>query len=141
MKHAIKEAKRGLKEGGEPIGSVLVLNEKIIGRGHNMRIQDGNPIAHAEMMAIKNAGRLSAKEYKQCTLYTTLSPCDMCTGATLLYKIPTIVTGENENFKGPETYLKKRGINLINLNLKECKSIMSKYIQENKTIWLEDIGE
>ncbi len=140
MDEAIKEAKRGLKEGGEPIGSVLVKNNKIIGRGHNRRIQDSNPIEHAEMNALENAGRLSAKDYKQCTLYTTLSPCDMCSGAVLLYKIPLVVMAENKNFKGPEAYLKKRGIKLINLNLPECAEMMKKYINQNKKIWFEDIG-
>lgn len=140
MDEAIKEAKKGLKEGGEPIGSVLVKNNKIIGRGHNRRIQKNNPIEHAEMNALENAGRLSASEYKKCTLYTTLSPCDMCSGAVLLYKIPLVVIAENKNFKGPEVYLKKRGIKLINLNNRECEGMMKTYINQNKKIWFEDIG-
>jgi creatinine deaminase len=141
MNEAIKEAKKGLKEGGEPIGSVLVKDNKIIGRGHNRRIQNNNPIQHAEMNALENAGRLSAKDYRKCTIYSTLSPCDMCTGAILLYKIPTLIIAENKNFKGPESYSKKRGLKIINLNNKECITLMKNYIQKNKEIWFEDIGE
>jgi len=141
MHQAILEAKKGLKEGGEPIGSVLVLNDKIIGRGHNQRIQKNSAILHAEMDAIENAGRLTAKDYKKSTLYTTLSPCDMCSGAILLYKIPNVIIGENSSFKGPEEYLKKRGVKITNLKLKECKEMMKQFISKNPEIWNEDIGE
>lgn len=141
LSEAIKEAKKGLKEGGEPIGAVLVEEGKVIGRGHNRRIQDNNPIQHAEVNAVENAGRLSAKEYKKCTLYSTLSPCDMCSGVVLLYKIPLVVIAENKNFKGPESYLKRRGIKLINFNIKECVDMMKDYIEKNKEVWLEDVGK
>ncbi len=141
MQEAIKEALLGLSEGGEPIGSVLVKNGQIIGRGHNQRVQKNSAIRHAEMDALESAGRLKASDYKQCTIYSTLSPCEMCTGAILLYKIPTIVIGENENFKGPEEYSISRGVNITNLNLQECKDMMKKYIAEHPNIWFEDIGE
>lgn len=138
---AIKEAKKSLNQGGEPIGSVLVKDNKIIGRGHNKRIQKSNPILHAEMDAIQNAGRLKASDYKKCTLYSTLSPCDMCSGTILLYKIPRIVIGENQTFKGPESYLKKRKVKIKNLNLQECKTLMNNFIKNNPKVWNEDIGE
>lgn len=141
MKEAIKEAKKGLSQGGIPIGSVLVKNEKIIGRGHNKRIQKKSSILHAEMDCLENAGRLKAKDYKKCTLYSTLSPCDMCTGAILLYKIPTIVIGENKTFKGPEKYSKSKGVEIINLQNEECKQLMKDFIKNNPKLWNEDIGE
>jgi cytosine deaminase len=141
MLAAIQEAKKSLQEGGIPIGSVLVKGGKIIGRGHNRRVQKKSAILHAEMDCLENAGRLKAKDYKKCTLYSTLSPCSMCTGAILLYKIPTVIIGENTTFKGPENYSKKQGVSLINLNLKECKDLMNEFIKNNPKLWDEDIGE
>lgn len=141
MHEAINEAKKGLAEGGLPIGSVLVKDKKIIGRGHNRRIQKGSAILHAEMDCFENAGRIKAADYRECVLYSTLSPCDMCTGAIILYKIPFVVIGENANFKGPEDYSKSRGIKIINLDLAECKQLMQEYIKKHSEIWYEDIGE
>lgn len=141
MKEAIKEAGKGLREGGIPIGSVLVKKGKILGRGHNRRVQKGSAILHAEMDCLENAGRLKAKDYEQCVLYSTLSPCDMCTGAILLYKIPVVVIGENKTFKGPENYSKKRGVKLINLDLEKCKKMMRDFITAKPRLWNEDIGE
>ncbi|MFA5337223.1 MAG: nucleoside deaminase [Candidatus Omnitrophota bacterium] len=141
MKEAIKQAKLGAKSGGIPIGSVLVKDGKIIGRGHNKRAQRKSAILHAEMDCLENAGRLKPKDYRNCIMYSTLSPCDMCTGAILLYKIPTVVMGENETFKGPEGYSKGRGTRIINLNLKECKEMMRDFINKNPGLWSEDIGE
>ncbi len=141
MKEAIKEARKGLRAGGIPIGSVLVRDGKIIGRGHNRRVQKSSVILHAEMDCLENAGRLKAKNYEKCVIYSTLSPCDMCTGAILLYKIPTVVIGENKTFKGPETHSKKRGVKLINLDLSECKKMMANFIATNPKLWNEDIGE
>ncbi len=140
MQAAIEEAKKGLREGGIPIGSVLVKGGKIIGKGHNRRVQKKSAILHAEMDCLENAGRLSAKDYRKCTLYSTLSPCDMCTGTILLYKIPVVVIGENWTFKGPENYSKKRGVKLVNLNLKDCKGLMREFIENNPMLWNEDIG-
>ena len=141
MKEAIKEARKSLQAGGIPIGSVLVKGGKIIGRGHNKRVQKGSAILHAEMDCLENAGRLRLKDYRKCIIYSTLSPCDMCTGAVLLYKIPTVVIGENETFKGPESYSKKSGTKIINLDMKECKEMMRDFIKEKPGIWSEDIGE
>lgn len=140
MKAAIKEALKGLREGGIPIGAVLVRSGKIIGRGHNRRVQKKSAILHAEMDCLENAGRLKAKDYRECVIYSTLSPCEMCSGAILLYKIPAIVMGENYTFKGPENYLKKR-CKLVNLDLKECKDLMASFIEEQPGLWNEDIGE
>ena len=120
MAEAIKEAREGLKEGGIPIGAVLVKRGKIIGRGHNKRVQKKSAILHAEMDCLENAGRLKASDYEKCVLYSTLSPCFMCSGAVLLYKIPLVIIGENKTFKGPENY-SKRYLKLINLNLSECE--------------------
>ncbi|MDI6643785.1 MAG: nucleoside deaminase [Methanobacteriaceae archaeon] len=139
LKEAIKEAKLGQRNGGLPIGSVLVKNNIIIGRGHNRRVQEDSVILHAEMSCLENAGRLKAHDYKQCTIYSTLSPCDMCSGAILLYNIPRVVIGENENFKGPEEYLYENGVDLVNLNLEECKTILSDFIYKNPILWYEDI--
>ena len=139
MKEALKEAKRGLKEGGIPIGAVLVKKGRIVGRGHNRRVQKKSAILHAEMDCLENAGRLKAKDYRKCAIYSTLSPCQMCSGAILLYKIPVVVIGENATFKGPESYLKRR-VKLINLNLKECKEMMRDFIRRNPKLWSEDIG-
>lgn len=141
MKEAIKEAEKGLKEGGIPIGSVLVIDGKIVGRGYNKRVQKESSILHAEMDCIENAGRLTAKEYQKATIYSTLSPCEMCSGAILLYKIPRVVIGESKSFKGPEEHLKKRGIELINLENTKCVELINDFIQENPSLWNEDIGE
>jgi len=140
MQAAIAEARMGLQEGGIPIGSVLVKGGQIIGRGHNRRVQKKSAVLHAEMDCLENAGRLSAKDYAVCTLYSTLSPCDMCTGTALLYKIPVMVIGENETFQGPEAYSKSRGVQLINLNLDECKQLMRNFIRQHPELWDEDIG-
>ena len=140
MKEAVKEARKGLKEGGIPIGAVLVKGGKIIGRGHNRRVQKKSAILHAEMDCLENAGRLKAREYKKCVIYSTLSPCSMCTGAILLYKIPTVVIGENKTFKGPESY-SRRFLKLINLDLPECKAMMTDFIKAKPELWNEDIGE
>ena len=141
MKEAIKEARKGLREGGIPIGAVLVRDGRIIGRGHNRRVQKKSAILHAEMDCIENAGRLKAKDYVKCVIYSTLSPCDMCTGAILLYKIPVVVIGENKTFKGPEAHSKKRGVKLTNLDLPECKKMMRDFIAASPELWNEDIGE
>lgn len=138
---AIEEANNGLEEGGIPIGSVLVIDEEIVGRGHNRRVQNGSAILHAEMDCIENAGRLKASDYKKATLYSTLSPCDMCSGTALLYKIPKIVIGENETFKGPEDYLRSRGVELVILNNPECIKLMEDFIKAKPKLWNEDIGE
>lgn len=139
MNKAIAEAKKGLKEGGIPIGAVLVRNGEIISRGHNRLLQNDSSILHGEMDCIENAGKLKGEDYKNCTLYTTLSPCEMCSGAILLYKIPKVVMGENETLKGPESYLKENGVELTNLNLKECKDIMNEFIKKNSEIWDAEI--
>ena len=139
MQEAIKEAKKSLKEGGIPIGAVLVKDNEIIGRGHNRSRQDMSTILHAEMDCLENSGHLRGVDYKKCTLYTTLSPCDMCTGLILLYKIPKVVIGENKTFPGPEDYLLEHGVELTNLNLQECKNMMQKYIHHNQDIWDEEI--
>jgi len=138
---AIEEAKKGLSEGGIPIGSVLVIDGKIIGRGHNRRVQKESAILHAEMDCIENAGRLTAKDYQRAVLYSTLSPCDMCSGTAMLYKIPKIVIGENKTFRGPEDYLKERGVELVILNDDECIKLMENFIAANPSLWNEDIGE
>jgi cytosine/creatinine deaminase len=139
MREAIKEAKESLKEGGIPIGAVLVKDAKIIGRGHNRSRQKFSTILHAEMDCLENSGHLSGVDYKKCTLYTTLTPCDMCTGLILLYKIPRVVIAENETFPGPEDYLLEHGVEITNLNLQECKNMMQNYIQHNQEIWDEEI--
>jgi cytosine/creatinine deaminase len=141
MREAVKEAELGYAEGGIPIGSVLVKDGVIIGRGHNQRAQKDSSILHAEMDCLENAGRLTAEEYGQCTIYSTLSPCDMCTGAILLYKIPRLVIGENDSFQGPEEYSQSRGVELINLDLDECKQLMRRLMEEKPALWAEDIGE
>lgn len=141
IKAAIEEAEKGLGEGGIPIGSVLVIDGKIVGRGHNRRVQDGSVVLHAEMDCLENAGRLTAKDYRQSTLYSTLSPCDMCSGAILLYRIPRVVIGENRTFRGPEEYVKSRGVDITVLNSKRCIDIMANFIMDNPDLWNEDIGE
>lgn len=140
MQAAIDEARKGLAEGGIPIGSVLVHKNQIIGRGHNRRIQNGSPILHGEMDALENAGRLSASIYKDSILYTTLSPCSMCSGAILLYEIPKVVIGENVNFLGEEMLLKSRGVSIEVLQNQECINLMSKFIKTHPELWFEDIG-
>src|SRR6266567_8856720 len=120
LEAAIEEAKQGLAEGGIPIGSVLVIDDRIVGRGHNRRVQRGSAVLHAEMDCLENAGRLRADDYRRATLYSTLSPCDMCSGAALLYGIPRVVIGENRTFRGPEGYLRSRGVTLTIVNDAEC---------------------
>lgn len=141
LRAALTQAKISLAEGGIPIGSVLVISGQIIGKGHNRRIQNDSAILHAEMDCIEKSGRLTAKDYQNAILYTTLSPCDMCSGTILLYKIPKIVIGENQNFKGPEEYLRKRGVILEVLNVIECIQIMEEFINHSPSLWNEDIGE
>ncbi len=140
MNAAIEEALLGLENGGIPIGSVLVHNNKIIGRGHNQRIQKGSPILHGEMDALENAKRQSAKIYQESILYTTLSPCAMCSGAILLYKIPHIIIGENKTFQGEEALLTSRGIKLEVLQDEKCISLMQEFIAMKPELWNEDIG-
>ncbi len=137
----IKEAKTGLQEGGIPIGSVLVYDGKIIGKGHNKRIQKGSVVLHGEMDALENAGRQPASVYKNCTLYTTLSPCPMCTGAILLYGIKKVVIGENKTFQGSENLLRKNGVEVVVLDNQECVELMENFIENNPVLWNEDIGE
>jgi cytosine deaminase len=141
MKIAIAEARQGLTEGGIPIGSVLVIDNKIVGRGHNRRIQDGSAVLHAEMDCLEHAGRLSSSDYRRAVLFSTLSPCDMCSGAILLYKIPTVVIGEHQTFQGPEEYLLSRGVKLVILDNEECIGMMKDFIRANPELWNEDIGE
>ena len=141
MEAAIEEARKGMKEGGIPIGSVIVHNGRIIGRGHNRRVQNGSPILHGEMDAFENAGRQTAKVYRECVLYTTLSPCSMCSGTILLYNIPKVVIGENKAFLGEEELLKSRGVNLEVLQNGDCIELMEKFINEFPQLWNEDIGE
>lgn len=141
LQAAIEEAKKGLNEGGIPIGSVIVHNGEIIGRGHNRRIQKGSAILHGEMDALENAGRLSAKIYKESVLYTTLSPCSMCSGAIHLYGIPKVIIGENKTFMGEEEHLASKGVNVEVVNDITCIEMMNKFIEENPVLWNEDIGE
>ena len=141
LKAAIDEAKQGLAEGGIPIGSVLVIDGKIVGRGHNRRVQRGSAIRHAEMDCVENAARLTARDYQRAVLYSTLSPCDMCSGMALLYKIRKIVVGENQTFQGPEDYLRSRGVELVIVNDPECIRLMRDFIHDNAELWNEDIGE
>ena len=138
---AIDEAKKGLAEGGIPIGSVIVHNNRILGKGHNRRIQKGSVVLHGEMDALENAGRQLASVYRECILYTTLSPCPMCTGAILLYGIPKVVIGENETFLGDESLLKERGVEVIVVDSRECKELMNQFIKDNPALWNEDIGK
>jgi len=140
MAEAINQARKSLSEGGIPIGSVLVIDGKIVGRGHNQRVQNGSPILHGEMDCLENAGRLTAAEYARATIYSTLSPCDMCSGAILLYKIPRVVVGENVNFLGPEQHLRERGVQLDIVNDSECIELMKTFIEQRPELWNEDIG-
>jgi len=138
---AIAEARTGLEAGGLPIGSVLVLDGKIVGRGHNQRVQKGSTVLHAEMDCLENAGRLTAADYARSTLYSTLSPCDMCSGAILLYKIPRVVVGENRTFRGPERHLRSRGVEVEIVDDADCVQLMADFIRDNPELWNEDIGE
>lgn len=140
LDEAIREAELGLSEGGIPIGSVLVVDGDIVGRGHNRRVQQGSAVLHAEMDCLENAGRLPASVYARSTLYSTLSPCDMCSGASLLYKIPRIVVGEHVNFQGPEEYVRGRGVELTVVNDPRCVELMRQFIREHPELWNEDIG-
>ena len=140
LKVAISEAKAGLKEGGIPIGSVIVHDGRIIGRGHNKRIQKGSVVLHGEMDALENAGRQPSVIYKNCVLYTTLSPCPMCTGAILLYRIPKVVIGENKTYMGAETLLIQNGVEVSVINDRECIEMMENFIKTNPDLWNEDIG-
>lgn len=141
LQEAIKEAQQGLSEGGIPIGSVLVHDGKIIGRGHNRRVQQGSAILHGEMDALENAGRLPASVYKESVLYTTLSPCSMCSGTILLYQIPKVVVGENITFQGEEALLAQRGVEIELVNAPECITMMETFIRQSPELWNEDIGE
>ena len=140
MRAAIDEARKGLAEGGIPIGSVLVLDGKIIGRGHNQRVQHGGVIHHAEMNCLENAGRQKASVYQRCTIYSTLSPCPMCSGAILLYGIPKVIVGENLTFKGPEDYVRSQGVHVQVLQEAECIQLMREFIEKHPQLWNEDIG-
>ena len=138
---AIEEAHKGLEAGGIPIGSVLVLDGRIVGRGHNQRVQKRSAVLHAEMDCLETAGRLAATDYARSTLYSTLSPCDMCSGAILLYKIPRVVVGENRTFRGPEDHLRERGVELDIVDNAECVKLMADFVRINPELWNEDIGE
>ena len=140
LQAAIDEAKLGLAEGGIPIGSVLVVDGRVVGRGHNRRVQKGSAILHAETDAVENAGRLRADDYRRAVLYSTLSPCDMCSGTALLYKIPRIVVGENRTFRGPEAYVRSRGVALEVVDDDECVRLMADFIAARPELWNEDIG-
>lgn len=141
LQKAVEEARLGLAEGGIPIGSVLVIGGEIVGRGHNRRVQNGSAILHAEMDCLENAGRLSPADYRKSTLYSTLSPCDMCSGTALLYRIPRIVIGENRTFRGPEDYVRSRGVVLEIVDDIECVRLMEEFIAARPELWNEDIGE
>ena len=139
MAAAIEEARKGLAEGGIPIGSVLVKNDEIIGRGHNRRVQDGDPITHAEIDCLRNAGRVGS--YRDCVLYSTLMPCYLCSGAAVQFEIPKVVVGESETFPGAPDFMRSHGIEVVDLGLDECKDLMRQFIAANPQLWNEDIGE
>src|SRR5215510_300570 len=141
MRFAVEEAEHGLREGGIPIGSVIVYEGKILGRGHNRRVQKGSVVLHAEMDALENAGRQPARVYRECTMYTTLSPCAMCSGAILLYGIPHVVIGENQTFLGEEELLRSRGVRVEVVQDERCIRMMQEFIREHPALWNEDIGE
>ena len=141
LRIAIEEARKGLAEGGIPIGSVLVIDGEVVGRGHNRRVQNSSAILHAEMDCLENAGRLRPADYRRSVLYSTLSPCDMCSGTALLYRIPRIVIGENRTFQGPEDYVRSRGVTLEVVDDKECYRILQDFIAAHPELWNEDIGE
>lgn len=140
LRAAIDEARAGLAEGGIPIGSVLVIDGEIVGRGHNRRVQQGSAVLHAEMDCLENAGRLTAVDYARATIYSTLSPCDMCSGAILLYGIPRVVAGENVTFQGPEDYVRSRGVDYQVVDDAECTALMRDFIAAKPELWNEDIG-
>jgi cytosine/creatinine deaminase len=140
LQAALAEAKRGKAEGGIPIGAVLVIDDRIVGRGHNRRVQKGSAAFHAEIDCLEQAGRLKAADYQRATLYSTLSPCDMCSGAILLYKIPKVVIGENRTFRGPEEYLRSRGVDVEVIDDPECRELLASFIEANPDVWHEDIG-
>jgi len=137
---AIHEARAGLSEGGIPIGSVLVIDGEIVGRGHNRRVQQGSATLHAEIDCLENAGRFTAADYRRSVLYSTLSPCDMCSGAVLLYEIPRVVVGENRTFQGPEAYVRSRGVAIEVVDDRECVALMTEFIAAHPALWNEDIG-
>ncbi len=139
MQVAIEEAKKGLEEGGIPIGAVLARDGKLLSKGHNMRVQENNPLLHAEMTCIRNAGLM--KNYKDTILYSTLMPCFMCAGAVVEFKIPTVIAGESKTFKGAKKFLQRNNVKVINLNLSECRQMMESFIEKNPLLWKEDIGE
>lgn len=141
LRAALAEARAGRAEGGIPIGSVLVVDGEIIGRGHNRRVQNDSVILHAEMDALENAGRHAAAVYAGATLYSTLSPCDMCSGAALLYGIPRVVIGENRTFRGPEDHVRSRGVEVVILDDPECLALMDEFVAAEPELWNEDIGE
>jgi cytosine/creatinine deaminase len=141
LQAAIDEARAGFAEGGIPIGSVLVIDGHVVGRGHNRRVQRGSAILHAEMDCLENAGRLKASDYRRSVLYSTLSPCDMCSGTALLYGIPRIVIGENRTFQGPEAYVRSRGVELEVVDDPHCYELMRQFIAARPELWNEDIGE
>lgn len=141
LEAAIEEARKGRAEGGIPIGSVLVIDGSIVGRGHNRRVQQRSAVLHAEMDCLENAGRLKAADYRRATLYSTLSPCDMCSGTVLLYRIPRVIVGENRTFRGPEDYLRSRGVELVIMDDPECHRMMQDFIRAAPELWNEDIGE
>ena len=141
LEAAIVEARLGQRAGGIPIGSVLVIDDRILGRGHNQRVQKGSSVLHAEMDCLENAGRLTASDYRNAVLYSTLSPCDMCSGAILLYGITRVVVGENKTFRGPEDYLRSRGVEIDVMDNVECRQLMLDFIASNEWLWNEDIGE
>jgi creatinine deaminase len=141
LQAAIEQARKSLAEGGIPIGSVLVYEGQVIGRGHNCRVQTGSPIDHGEMNCLRNAGRLPASVYRNCTIYSTLSPCPMCSGAIILYKIPRVVVGENHTFLGAEDYMRSNGIHVDVVQDAECIQLMAEFISANPQLWNEDIGE
>ena len=143
MQEAIKEAQKSLEEGGVPIGAILVKNGHILGRGHNQLLQKGSVILHGEMNCLESAGRLKGSDYRNCTLYTTLSPCPMCSGMLILYKIPRVVVGESSTLQGPERLLEENGVEIVDLAMPECLEILEDYIAENPEIWdseLERVG-
>jgi cytosine deaminase len=141
LEAAIEQARLGQAAGGIPIGSVLVIDNNIVGRGHNQRVQKGSAVLHAEMDCLENAGRLSAADYSRATLYSTLSPCDMCSGAILLYGIRNVVVGENQTFQGPEEHLRSRGVDVKIADNVDCIELMETFIRDNPQLWNEDIGE
>lgn len=141
LEAAIEEARQGFNEGGIPIGSVIVRGRHILGRGHNRRVQKGSAVLHGEMDALENTGRQPASVYRDCTIYTTLSPCSMCSGAILLYGIPRVIVGENRTFMGEEELLRSRGVSVEVVQNPECIELMQRFIRENPALWNEDIGE